>query len=83
MAETVQTMDIAFSPMSDDTMSWLDELFAVCKRFNVDYYTASDKDRAFVEAVARKNFGLKQARAHGESTATVEPFFGIRRTTSA
>ena len=72
-------MDIAFSPMSDETMSWLDELLTTCKRFGVDYYNASEKDRVFVEAVARKNYGLKQARVHGRCASTVEPFFGIHR----
>ena len=72
-------MDIAFSPMSDETMSCLDELLTTCKRFGVDYYNASEKDRVFVEAVARKNYGLKQARVHGRSASTVEPFFGIHR----
>ena len=64
-------IDIVFSPMSDETMSWLDELLTTCKRFGVDYYNASEKDRAFVEAVARK--------MNGVSVSTVEPFFGIHR----
>lgn len=71
--------DIFVSPMSDETMAWLDELFAACRRFGVDYYSVSDKDRAFVEAVARKTYGLKQARAKGAAPSSVEPFFGIRR----
>ena len=58
-------IDIVFSPMSDETMSWLDELLTTCKRFGVDYYNASEKDRAFVEAVARKNYGIKQAKMNG------------------
>ena len=73
------TNDIAFSPMSDETMLWLDELLTTCKRFNVDYYNASGKDRAFVEAVARRNYGLNQALASGKSASTIEPFFGIHR----
>lgn len=68
-------IDIVFSPMSDETMSWLDELLTTCKRFGVDYYNASEKDRAFVEAVARKNYGIKQAKMNGVSVSTVEPFF--------
>ena len=48
-------------------------------RFHVDYYNASEKDRAFVEAVARKNYGLKQARNSGKPASTVAPFFGIHR----
>ena len=34
---------------------------------------------AFVEAVARKNYGLKQAYANGKAASTVAPFFGIHR----
>ena len=63
-------IDIVFSPMSDETMSWLDELLTTCKRFGVDYYNASEKDRAFVEAVARKNYGIKQAKMNGVSVST-------------
>ena len=78
-AATQADLDIVFSPMSDETMSWLDELLMTCKHFNVDYYNASEKDRAFVEAVARKNYGLKQAYANGKNASTVAPFFGIHR----
>ena len=38
-----KNIDIVFSPMSDETMSWLDELLTTCKRFGVDYYNASKK----------------------------------------
>lgn len=79
MEKEYKDPDIVFSPMSDETMAWLDELFAVCKRFGVDYYTASEKDRVFVEAVARKNYGLKQASAAGRTASSVAPFFGIHR----
>ena len=34
---------------------------------------------AFVEAVARKKYGLKQAYANGKAASTVAPFFGIHR----
>ena len=71
MKEYNKDFDIDFSPMSDETMSWLDELLMTCKRFHVDYYNASEKDRAFVEAVARKNYGLKQARNSGKPASTL------------
>ena len=77
MKEYTNNIDFTFSPMPDETMSWLDELLTTCKRFNVDYYNASEKDRAFVKAVARKNYGLKQARAAGKPASTVAPFFSI------
>lgn len=79
MKEYSADFDLTFSPMSDETMSWLDELLTTCKRFGVDYYNASEKDRVFVEAVARKIYGLKQARASGAPASTVAPFFGIHR----
>ena len=79
MKEYNKDFDLDFSPMSDETMSWLDELLMTCKHFNVDYYNASEKDRAFVEAVARKNYGLKQAYANGKTASTVAPFFGNHR----
>lgn len=40
-AATQADLDIVFSPMSDETMSWLDELFSTCKRFGVDYTNRS------------------------------------------
>ena len=43
MKEYNKDFDIDFSPMSDETMSWLDELLMTCKRFHVDYYNASEK----------------------------------------
>lgn len=72
-------MDIEVKRMAPTAVEMLDQLSAVCKRFGVDYYNASEKDRAFVEAVARKNYGLKQAYATGKPASTVEPFFGIHR----
>ena len=54
MKEYNKDLDIVFSPMSDETMSWLDELFSTCKRFGVDYYNASEKDRVFVEALLER-----------------------------
>lgn len=65
MKEYNKDLDIVFSPMSDETMSWLDELFSTCKRFGVDYYNASEKDRFFVEAVALHEYQLKKAHERG------------------
>ena len=36
MKEYNKDFDLDFSPMSDETMSWLDELLMTCKHFNVD-----------------------------------------------
>ena len=79
MKEYNKDFDIDFSPMSDETMSWLDELLMTCKPLPVDSYHAPDTPPPFVEAVARKNYGLKQARNSGKPASTVAPFFGIHR----
>ena len=42
MKEYNKDFDLDFSPMSDETMSWLDELLMTCKHFYVVYYNASD-----------------------------------------
>ena len=78
MKEYNKDLDIVFSPMSDETMSWLDELFSTCKRFGVDYYNASEKDRVFVEAVARKNYGLKQKSCFYRGAVLWDSPSGIR-----
>lgn len=36
-------IELQVAPMSDDTMDYLDTLFSVCKRFNTDYYHATQK----------------------------------------
>lgn len=79
-AATQADLDIVFSPMSDETMSWLDELFSTCKRFHVDYLHASEKDKFFVEAVALHEYQLKKAHEQGLKRADVPPFLGLKRT---
>ena len=37
MKEYNKDLDIVYYPMSDETMSLLDELFSTCKRFGVFY----------------------------------------------
>ena len=73
-------MDIEVKRMSSDTVELLDQLNAVCKRFNVDYPHASEKDRFFVEAVALHEYRLKKAHEQGLKRADVPPFLGLKRT---
>ena len=51
-----------------------------CKRFNVDYSAASEKDRFFVEAVALHEYQLKKAHEQGLKRSEVPPFLGLKRT---
>ena len=72
-------MDIEVNRMSPSTMELLDQLSVVCKRFNVDYSAASEKDRFFVEAVALHEYQLKKAHDQGLKRSEVPPFLGLKR----
>ena len=72
-------MDIEVNRMSPSTMELLDQLSVVCKRFNVDYSTASEKDRFVVEAVALHEYQLKKAHEQGLKRSEVPPFLGLKR----
>ena len=63
-------IELQVAPMSDETMDYLDILFSVCKRFNTDYYHATQKERDFIDAVASHE---------GQQRASVPPFLGIVR----
>lgn len=58
---------------------YLDVFFAVCKRYKVDYYHATEKQRAFIDAVAAHEFSMKQAHEKGLNRSSVPPFMGIKR----
>ena len=72
-------MDIEVKRMSPAAVELLDQLSVVCKRFNVDYATASEKDRFFVEAVAMHEYQLKKAHEQGLKRSEVPPCLGLKR----
>ena len=72
-------MDIEANRMSPVAVELLDQLSVVCKRFNVDCATASEKDRFFVEAVAMHEYQLKKAHEQGLKRSEVPPFLGLKR----
>ena len=53
-------IELQVAPMSDETMDYLDTLFSVCKRFNTDYYHATQKERDFIDAVHIQDHGQHQ-----------------------
>lgn len=53
-------MDIEVKRMSAEAIGLLDQLNIVCKHFHVDYPHALEKERFFVEAVARHEYQLKR-----------------------
>ena len=73
-------MDIEVNRMSPTAIELLDQLSVVCKRFNVNYATASERDRFFVEAVALHEYQLKKAHERGLKRSEVPPFLGLKRT---
>ena len=54
-------IDIVFSPMSDETMSWLDELLTTCKRFGVDYGIKQAKMNGVSVSTVEPFFGIHRA----------------------
>ena len=73
-------MDIEVKQMSASAVELLDQLNVVCKRFNVDYPHASEKDKFFVEAVALHEYQLKKAHEQSLKRSEVPPFLGLKRT---
>ena len=50
--------------------------FQVCRRFNVTWSTATQKEKAFVEEVTRVEYEHDKARRNGVPISTVRPLFG-------
>ena len=63
--------ELEVTRMTKENIQYLDVFFAVCKRYKVDYYHATEKQRAFIDAVAAHEFSMKQAHEKG-----AEPFLG-------
>ncbi|MBR2294409.1 MAG: hypothetical protein IJ869_01430 [Clostridiales bacterium] len=52
-----------FSVPSEEDMEYTDLLFSVCEQFGIRYYSATDKERFFVEEVTRVTWAIE----HGET----------------
>ena len=57
----------------------LDQLSAVCKRFGVDYYAASQNQRDLLDSIALHEYQLKKAHEQGLKRSEVPPFLGLKR----
>ena len=53
-------MDIEVKRMSPTAIEMLDQLSAVCKRFGVDYYAASQNQRDLLDSIALHEYQLKR-----------------------
>lgn len=55
-----------FSLPSEDEFAYTDLLFSVCSQFGIRYYTATEKERYFVEEVTRVTWAHQKAKTTGE-----------------
>ena len=60
-------MDIEIKRMSPTAVEMLDQLSAVCKRFGVDYYAASQNQRDLLDSIALHEYQLKKAHEQDEA----------------
>ena len=72
-------MDIEVKRMSPTAVEMLDQLSAVCKRFGVDYYAASQNQRDLLDSIALHEYQLKKAHEQGMKRSEVPPFLGLKR----
>ena len=63
-----------FSAPSEKDFAYTDLLFSICKQFGIRYYSATDKERYFVEEVARVTWARQQEQITGIKLA-IRPAF--------
>lgn len=54
-----------FTPPAEGDVAYTDLLFDVCDHFGTHYYSATPKERYFVEEVTRATWTVQQARKRG------------------
>lgn len=54
-----------FSLPSEDSMAYTELLFDICQQFGIHYYTATPKERYFVEEVTRVTWAKQQEARPG------------------
>ena len=63
-----------FSVPSEQDLNYTDLLFSVCEQFGIRYYSATPKERYFVEEVARVTWAHQEEEATGIKAA-IRPAF--------
>lgn len=54
-----------FVPPTEDDMAYTDLLFDICDQFGIHYYSATKKERRFVEEVTRVTWAKQQEEKTG------------------
>lgn len=60
-----ESTELEVARMTAEDIQFLNVFFVVCKRYKIDYYHATPKQRGFVDAVAAHEYAMKQARQQG------------------
>ena len=76
-------MDIEVKRMSPTAVEMLDQLSAVCKRFGVDYYAASQNQRDLLDSIALHEYQLKKHTNKGWSVPKCRHFSAWSALTAA
>ena len=63
-----------FALPDDDELAYTDLLFSVCEQFGIRYYSATEKERCFVEEVTRLTWACQKGKTIGID-AEVRPSF--------
>lgn len=63
-----------FSIPSEQDLTYTDLLFSVCEQFGIRYYSATPKERYFIEEVARVTWARQKEKATRLKTA-IRPAF--------
>ena len=54
-----------FAPPTEESLQYTELLFDVCKQFGIRYYSATAKERSFVDEVTRLTWARQQESATG------------------
>ena len=71
--------DIEVKHISKESIEMLDQLSIVCKRYGVDYYSATQNTRDLLDAITMHEYQLQKAHKQGLTRKAVPPFMGIKR----
>lgn len=64
-----------FRPQSAARDEFYRIFFSVCRKYNIDWATASPKEKAFAEEITRVTYEHQKARQEGRSLSSVPAAF--------
>ena len=72
-------IDIEVKRMSKESIEMLNNLSAVCKRYGINYYRATQEMRDHYDTNAQHENKHQKAPQQGLTRSSVPPFMGIKR----